>query len=145
MDKEKIADFLSSHGIRPTAGRILIAEAMEEAGRPVSLTELSDILPTVDRSVIFRTLMLFHENHLAHSLEDGSESVRYELCHSSSEGHDDDLHPHFFCTVCHRTYCLEGLLIPEISLPEGYEAESANYIVKGVCPSCCKKSHVWNR
>ncbi len=145
MDKERIADFLSAHGIRPTAGRILIAEAMEEAGRPVSLSELEEVLPSVDKSVIFRTLTLFHENHLAHSLEDGSEGVRYELCHSSSESHDDDLHPHFFCTFCHRTYCLEGFSIPEIDLPEGYKAESVNYIVKGVCPSCSEKHQIWNR
>ena len=143
MEKERLAEFLSSHGIRPTANRILIAEAMEEAGRPVSLIELEDILPTVDRSVIFRTLSLFHEKHLAHSLEDGSEGVRYELCHSSSDAHDDDLHPHFYCLVCKRTFCLEGVGIPEIELPSGYKAESANYILKGVCPSCSEKHRVW--
>ena len=126
---------ISAHGIRPTVNRILVADALAHAGRPVSLTELESALDTFDKSGIFRTLTLFKEHHLVHSIEDG-DAVRYELCHSHDDERDDDLHPHFYCEKCHRTYCLDGTAIPAIPLPDGFLSVSVNYIVKGICPSC---------
>ena len=129
------ADLLVSHGIRPTANRILIAQALEKAGRPVSLTELEMMTDTIDKSGIFRTLTVFREHHLVHTIEDG-EAVRYELCHSHDHAQDDDLHPHFYCEKCHRTFCLDGISIPSVPLPEGFSQETVNYIIKGRCPEC---------
>lgn len=138
MDTEQLVDILAAHGVKPTANRILLVKAMSEAGRPVSMGELEAVLDTVDKSVISRTLSLFRESHLVHVLQDGSDAVRYELCHSSEEGHDDDLHVHFYCTTCGRTFCLTGCRIPEVSMPEGYQEETATYIIKGTCPDCRK-------
>ena len=126
---------ISAHGIRPTANRILVADALSHAGRPVSLMELEAALDTVDKSGIFRTLTLFKEHHLVHTIEDG-DAVRYELCHSHDAAHDDDLHPHFYCEKCHRTFCLDGTPIPSIPLPDGFRPATVNYIVKGLCPEC---------
>lgn len=131
---------LEEHGIRPTPNRLLVARALEGGGRPMSMSELEQELDTVDKSGIFRTLMLFREKHLVHVLEDGGEGVRYELCHSHDRHHDDDLHVHFFCESCRRTYCLEDIPVPTVSLPEGYTAHTANYMVKGCCPDCARKS-----
>lgn len=128
-------DILTAHGIRPTANRILIAEALAGAGRPVSLTEIEDLVDTIDKSGIFRTLMLFREHHLVHTIEDG-DAVRYELCHSHDHGSDDDLHPHFYCEKCHRTFCLDGIAVPAVPVPPGYTAESVTYLLKGICPEC---------
>ena len=125
----------SAHGIRPTANRILVAQALARSGRPVSLTELETALDTIDKSGIFRTLTLFREHHLVHTIEDG-EAVRYELCHSHDEAHDDDLHPHFYCEKCHRTFCLDGVAVPSIPLPSGYTGHSTTYLIKGICPEC---------
>ena len=135
MSAADCTELISAHGIRPTANRILIAEALSEAGRPVSLTELESLTDTIDKSGIFRTLTLFKEHHLVHTIEDG-EAVRYELCRSRDHHHDNDVHPHFFCERCHRTFCLDGSAIPAIALPDGFEAESVNYLVKGICPDC---------
>ena len=134
MSAAECSDLLASHGIRPTANRLLIAKALDQAGRPVSLTELEMMTDTIDKSGIFRTLSIFREHHLVHTIEDG-EAVRYELCHSD-HAHDDDLHPHFYCEKCHRTFCLDGVSIPSVPLPEGFSAETVNYIVKGLCPEC---------
>ena len=127
---------LSAHGIKPTANRIVVVRALDSAMRPMSLTELERKIVTIDKSNIFRTLTLFREQHLVHVIEDGSDGVRYELCHSHSHDHDDDQHPHFHCTRCKRTFCLDHTEIPPISIPEGYEMHAANYIVKGLCPEC---------
>ena len=62
----------------------------------------------------------------------------YEICHSSGEFSDDDLHPHFYCTRCHRTFCLLDTEVPPIPLPSGFSMDSINYMVKGLCPSCSR-------
>lgn len=133
---ESLEHLLTEHGVKPTANRLLIARALQAAPCPLTMMELEAELETIDKSNVFRTLMAFREAHLVHVLEDTGEGVRYELCHSHGEDHDEDLHVHFYCTRCHRTYCLEHLSIPAVEVPEGYLWESANYLIKGICPAC---------
>ena len=45
-------------------------------------------------------------------------------------------HIHFTCTRCGKTYCLEDFAIPVVTLPQGFQTEEAEYIVKGTCPNC---------
>ena len=59
---------LAEHGVKLTANRILVARALSQAGRPLSLSELEDALETLDKSSIFRTLMTFKQAHLVHVL-----------------------------------------------------------------------------
>jgi Fur family ferric uptake transcriptional regulator len=129
---------LEEHGVKATPNRLLVARALASAGRPLSLMELEAQLETVDKSAIFRTLGAFKEAHLVHVLEDSGDGVRYELCRSHHEGHDDDVHVHFYCTRCHRTYCLEDTPVPPVTVPEGYEVEGVSYLLKGVCPECAQ-------
>lgn len=126
--------FLEQHGVKPTPNRLLIARALEEAGAPLSLLELEARVESIDKSNIFRTLNTFRKAHLVHVLE--GEVVRYELCHSSHEDHDDDLHVHFYCVVCHKTICLEDTPVPSVKVPQGYRPQALSYLVKGVCPQC---------
>ena len=129
---------LQEHGVKATPNRLLVARALADAGRPLSLMELEAQLETIDKSAIFRTLGTFREAHLVHVLEDSGDGVRYELCRSHGEDHDDDIHVHFYCTRCHRTFCLEDTPVPPVKVPEGYEAESVSYLLKGVCPECAQ-------
>ena len=71
-----------------------------------------------------------------HVLDDSGDGVRYELCHSHHEDEDDDLHVHFYCEKCRRTYCLEDIPVPSVAVPDGYDVHSVNYLIKGICPSC---------
>jgi len=127
---------LEEHGVKATPNRLLVARALAHAGRPLSLMELEAQLETIDKSAIFRTLGAFKEARLVHVLEDSGDGVRYELCHSHHEDHDDDVHVHFYCTKCHRTFCLEDTPVPPVQVPEGYDVESVSYLLKGVCPEC---------
>ena len=126
---------LLAHDVRPTANRIMVARALAAAGRPLSMTELETTLATVDKSSIFRTLMLFRDHHLVHVVE-GGDGVRYELCHSHEADVDDDEHVHFYCERCHNVYCLDTVTAPAVTLPQGYRARAINYMVKGLCPGC---------
>jgi Fe2+/Zn2+ uptake regulation proteins len=135
LTQSECIDLMERHGIKPTANRILVAKALSEAACPLSLSELEEKIFTIDKSGIFRTLTLFHEQHLVHAIADGN-GTRYELCRSHDDDHDDDLHVHFQCERCGQTFCLEEIPIPPVQLPEGYQPVSANLTVKGVCPKC---------
>lgn len=142
MTEENVLSMFTEHGIRPTANRLLVVRALKEAVRPLSLMELEALLQTLDKSSISRVLALLREHRLVHVIEDGGESVRYELCLSHHHDQDDDMHAHFYCERCRRTFCLEDVRIPAIALPEGYVMRSVNYVVKGVCPSCSGYDYV---
>lgn len=129
-------DLLKEHGIKATANRLLIARALKQAHRPLSMMELEAQLETIDKSVVFRTLQLFRDAHLVHVLEDTGDGARYELCHSHHDGLDDDLHVHFWCERCHRTFCLEDVPVPEVSAPDGFAVSSASHLLRGICPEC---------
>ena len=136
MNETESAALLAQHDIKPTANRILVLKALDSAGRPMSLAELEYKILTIDKSGVFRTLTLFREHHLVHVIEDGGDGVRYELCHSHHDDVDDDLHVHFYCEQCQRTFCLDQTPVPEVALPAEFRMTSVNYMVKGVCPEC---------
>ncbi len=130
---------LKKKDVRPTAIRLLVIDAITSARQAVSLSDLEVILDTVDKSSIFRTLELFVKHHIVHSIDDGTGSVKYEICEGEDECTLDDMHIHFYCTVCHKTFCFKSIHIPPVDLPEGFSIESVNYMVKGVCKSCAAK------
>ena len=136
MDERELLEMMDRHGVKPTANRLLIARTLSLSGRPMSMTELESVLETIDKSNIFRALQAFREAHLVHVLDDTGDGVRYELCHSHHDDKDDDVHVHFYCERCHRTFCLEDTPIPPVSIPEGFDVQTVNYLLKGICPDC---------
>ena len=138
MDEATCISLLQVHGIKPTATRILVAKALASSIQPQSLAELERRIISIDKSNIFRALVLFREQHLVHAIEGSSDGTKYELCYSHDHEHDDDQHPHFYCEKCQQTYCLNDAELPEIQLPQGFEAHSANLMIKGLCPHCKK-------
>ena len=121
MNVEDVLEHLVKHGVKPTANRILIANAISE------------------HYGIFRTLILFREHHIVHQMEDGNDIVRYEICRSNDAEIDSDMHAHFYCQCCHHTVCLPEMAIPEINLPDGYQLKNVNFMLKGICPTCAEK------
>ena len=138
MNSEECSRLLEAHGVKPTANRIIIVKALSQAGAPMSMKELEYSILSLDKSSIFRTLTMFREHHLVHTIESGDSGMRYELCKSHDNSTDDDEHVHFYCEQCHKTYCLYDTLIPQVHVPEGFLPHSANFILRGVCPQCRK-------
>ncbi len=141
MRQEDCVKLLAEHDVKATSNRIVVLRTLALSARPLTLAELEQKILSIDKSGIFRALMLFREHHLLHTIDDGSGSVRFELCHSHSGEEDDDLHVHFFCEHCQRTFCLDGVPVPQVGVPPGYSVSSASHIVKGVCPECSGKHH----
>lgn len=139
LHSENIEERMCSRGVKPTAVRLLVFAALQKAARPMSVADLEEYLQTVDKSTIFRALTLFLEHHLIHGIEDGSGAVKYELCHGKWDCSVRDMHLHFFCECCHRTFCFKDMPIPEVNLPEGFVMNGVNFVIKGVCPECAIK------
>lgn len=134
-DKSLIEERLREAGISATPVRILVFRCLLESDVPLSLIEIEEKLETVERSTVSRTLNTFRNKHLIHSINDGSGSVKHEICHA--EHHSvADLHVHFRCNKCGKTICLHEMAIPRVKLPEGYLEESAEYIISGTCNKC---------
>lgn len=127
---------LEARNIKPTAIRILILKAMLEFSEAFSLSDLEIKLDTIDKSTLSRTIHLFHENLLIHSIDDGSGSIKYSVCGDECMCDINDLHVHFYCQRCKKTYCLESISIPKVQLPPKFLLESVNFVLKGLCSQC---------
>ena len=139
MNHQAFSALLAVHDIRPTANRLLIAATLANAASPLSMKEIEQQIQSIDKSSISRTLNLFYAHHLVHALDDGTGSVKYELCHAKHADNDEDAHVHFFCEQCHRTFCLRETPLPMLTLPADYLVQQVQLIVKGICPACRTK------
>lgn len=132
-------DILAAALIKPTANRLLVLRALLQSQSPMSLVELEMEIETVDRSSILRVLTLFLRHGLLHKIEDGRGIEKYEICHTGCHHHSggyEDQHPHFYCERCNRVICFDQMSIPQIELPEGFEVQTVNFMLKGICPDC---------
>lgn len=89
-----------------------------------------------DRVTVYRTLQVFVEKGIVHTIPTADNSVLYALCKDCGEGHHHDDHVHFVCSNCGITICLDDVVSPKIDLPTGYNAESVQVVIKGVCSKC---------
>lgn len=136
LDDKFYTDKLVLRGIKPTATRLLILREMFRGDETVSLPQLERLLPTVDKSTISRTLSLFLMHRLIHAVDDGSGSLKYNVCSDDCDCSVEDEHTHFCCERCHRTFCLKNIHVPVVPLPDGFVLNSINYVIKGLCPEC---------
>ena len=130
---------LTRHGIRPTAVRLLIYKTALRFHDTFSMSELEDALESVDKSTVFRTLSLFAARHLLHEIEDGSGSTKYCICRNDRPCGIDELHCHFHCEACRKTFCLDYThIIPAVDAfhPAGFSRYGRSTTCpKGLCLS----------
>lgn len=127
---------LIKRSIKPTAMRQLVLKVLTEQKSAISLPELEQKFEKADKATLYRTLKTFEERKLIHSIDDGSGPVKYALCLEECSCSVEDLHVHFRCTKCHKTYCLHEIPVPAISLPKDFSLESVNMVVQGICANC---------
>lgn len=127
---------LQKRNIKPTAMRELVLEVFTEEKTAISLPELEQKFEKADKATLYRTLKTFEERKLIHSIDDGSGPVKYALCLEECCCSIEDLHVHFHCTKCNKTFCLLEIPVPAISLPKDFSLESVNMVVQGICSNC---------
>lgn len=92
---------LKAHGLRVTAARQAIIEALQEAYDPLSIEALLTKLPkkTADQATIYRTLESFKEKGIVRQVVLSPERALYELA--------GDDHHHIVCTRCGKIEHIE--------------------------------------
>jgi Fur family ferric uptake transcriptional regulator len=134
---KEIEKRLTDTGVRPTAMRILIYKYMAEKEIAVALTDIENVFAKADRTTLYRTLKTFEQKGIVHQIDDGTHISKFALCEPGCNCElEQDLHLHFHCTNCDETVCLTEQKIPHINLPDGYVAEDANLVLKGICEKC---------
>ncbi|SDL87234.1 Fur family transcriptional regulator, ferric uptake regulator [Daejeonella rubra] len=136
MYQENKETKLISKGVKPTAMRLLVMDVLSNQEAAISLGQLEQSFEKVDRITLYRTLKTFENKNVIHSIDDGSGAIKYALCVEGCECHPEDLHVHFHCTKCKRTYCLPEIIIPAISLPKKFVSKQINMVIKGLCGKC---------
>jgi len=138
MEKNKYLKRLEKNSIKPTAIRLLVLDAISNKTEIFSLLDLEAELGTIDKSTLFRTLTLFQQHLIVHTIDDGSGSLKYSVCDEDCDCSPEWQHVHFYCSACNRAYCLRDISIPQVALPIGFEPKSINHVIKGVCNQCKK-------
>ena len=77
---------------------------------------------------------------MIHSIDDGSGSFKYAVCSAGCSCEVNDLHTHFQCEECNKTFCFQNIPTPVVQVPEGFTLSSINYVLKGLCPECAAKA-----
>lgn len=137
LSRDVLEHMLAECGISATPNRMLVLRSVAEAEHPISLMEIDTRLETLDKSSISRVLALLEKNSLIHMMLDGRGITKYELCRGHDHCHsEEDMHIHFYCHKCRKTYCFEDLGVPQVALPPGFEVDSVNFMLMGICPEC---------
>ena len=140
MNKNDIVGMLEQAGIKPTPNRILVLSDIVSSDRPLSLSDIEVKLESLEKTSAVRVLTLLLDAGIIHAVEDGRGIVRYEICRGEGSCASENLHVHFYCESCNEVSCFESIQTPVVNLPEGYAVHSINYMIKGICPACRRKS-----
>lgn len=131
---------LVDHGIRPTAIRTLVLRNIGSLPEVFTLADAEELMESVDRSTLFRTLELFTEGGLLH-VDTAGGVKKYCLCTCHDHSHHKETHIHATCRICGQTFCIKHFRADLPPLPEGFRAEQVAYTVEGVCAKCGGKIH----
>ncbi len=133
---KNIEDKLQAKNIKQTAMRQLVLKVFTEEKTAIGLPELEEKIERADKATLYRTLKTFEQHKLIHKIDDGSGTTKYALCEDTCTCSPHDLHVHFHCKKCDKTYCLNDIPVPLINLPVGFSLESVNMVVEGICANC---------
>ena len=130
-------EFMEEKGVRPTAMRLLVFQFLARSKAAKTLSDIENAFAKADRTTLYRTLKTFEDKAIVHQIDDGTGMTKYALCEEGCNCElERDLHLHFHCGNCGETVCLTEQKIPHINLPEGFVAEDANLVLKGICNKC---------
>lgn len=129
-------EVLSNHHIKRTGCREGIIETVMASSKALSVNEIKEKLSgDYDRTTFYRSFKTLEEKNVIHKIVVNDQIVKYSLSNSITH---KERHAHFYCNECHTVKCLESVPVAPIQLPEGYEGEEVDIIIKGVCDTCKK-------
>ena len=139
--KLNMSQTLKDYGIRLTKVREAVFLLLVKEARPLSHNEIisHSEISKFDRVTIYRTLEVFLEARLIHQVKGTDGGSRFGANFSDSHRKCTGDHIHFLCSVCNEMTCLPEQPLPWVNAPKGFEIQSKQLVVYGVCSVCHKK------
>ncbi len=137
---DDVLRILREHQLKNTSCRKDVLTYLIENDHAISHADLENaVKDQYDRVTLYRTLKTFEEKGIIHKVLDDAGTTKYAPCHHCTvEAHHHE-HVHFKCNKCGNTVCIEDVIIPKISLPEGFSVIERNILISGTCNICNKK------
>ncbi|MCH2101547.1 MAG: transcriptional repressor [Planctomycetes bacterium] len=138
LSRDSAQQLLKEHGLRLTASRTAVLQALASAGQPLSLGELTKQLEGEggDRATIFRTLVRFRDLGITQVVSQADRVDHYVLAAGPEKAEHE--HPHFECVDCGGVSCLPAGAKVTVSAPEAWldSVRGAAVHLRGACPDC---------
>lgn len=139
-DVESCRRSLRDAGLRVTPARVAVLQAVRTAERPLSHTDLCDILAddVWNRTTVWRNLTDLETAGLVRRTELGDRLWRFEEA-GADAAHGGEVHPHFICTSCGEVSCLpEAAMALHLTaaVPRAVKSNNVEIQVRGVCDKC---------
>ncbi|WP_207492123.1 Fur family transcriptional regulator [Aridibaculum aurantiacum] len=144
MHSSSIKDILKRNQLSVTDSRKKILELFQANDGALAHNDIErQTGEKFDRVTIYRTLQTFVEKGIIHTIPTADNSILYALCKDEcSEGHHHDNHIHFVCDNCNKTYCMDDVVTPEITLPQGFKPAVIDVIATGLCADCTSNNNL---
>lgn len=125
-------------GLRLTAPRLAVFDALQQAGAPMAINEIIKKCPTIDRVSIYRTIDVFIQLGITEVVPVGWKK-RYELT-SPFKSH----HHHLYCTQCSKLIDVHSkkleLLVASLVREYHFMPHEHKFEISGLCEACQGKS-----
>lgn len=133
----RIQKILETHQLRKTAVRVQVLEIFLNQQEAFSHADIERQMDQIDRITLYRTLKTFEDKGVIHKAIDGSDKVKYALCHHGCDEHEHhDAHAHFHCDDCGKTYCLDEVEAPAVRAPGKFKVAMTHLVMTGRCETC---------
>jgi Fur family ferric uptake transcriptional regulator len=124
-------------GARLTRPRAVVLEFLLKQDKSLTHHEIQDALSeeALDPVTLYRVLEWLTENELIHRIAAADQVWRFR----AGAGHHGHQHAHFQCTRCEEVTCFTEVPLPrKMKLPDGFQSEEVDFLIKGTCPHCAK-------
>ncbi|ANH82728.1 hypothetical protein A8C56_18665 [Niabella ginsenosidivorans] len=129
---------LKNKGLSVTYSRKLLLETFLATNVAVSQLKLCKIFNgQLDKATIYRTLRLFVKKKLLYVVPTTDLSIAYAF-YADQSASTLNGHSHFICEKCNKTFYLNGVNIPPISLPPHLNVTRSETFIYGICNECKK-------
>lgn len=137
---EEVRERIRSRGLRATAARVAVMQALSKIGRPATHGELAGELSLDgwDRATVYRNLVDLTEAGFARRVDMGDHLWRFELLDDRA-AHAAWEHPHFLCDSCGEVECLPREAVQVVAsarAPRALKRKNLQIQLKGRCDRC---------
>jgi Fur family ferric uptake transcriptional regulator len=133
---ENLAHILKAHGLKVTASRLMVLEAVLRVPGIFDHHALLDACSgNVDRVTLYRTLHLFYEHKMLYQVSAPAGAVQYGL-RTIQGGPARYNRLQLICQDCGRIISVDPFDPPAFRLPPGFTCLYVEMIVNGRCTAC---------